>query len=119
MQLAELIRTLEAWAPPALQESYDNSGLITGHPQQEITAVLVSLDVTEAILDEAIEQGCNVIVSHHPIVFSGLKKLTGKTAVERIVVKAIRHGIALYAIHTNLDNVAHGVNSTIAGFLRP
>lgn len=114
MQLNALIRALETWAPTALQESYDNSGLITGHPEQEIKGVLVSLDVTEAILDEANAKGCNVIVSHHPIVFSGLKRLTGKTAVERIVIRAIREGIALYAIHTNLDNVAHGVNHAIA-----
>ncbi|MFM9056237.1 MAG: Nif3-like dinuclear metal center hexameric protein [Bacteroidota bacterium] len=114
MQLNALIRALETWAPTALQESYDNSGLITGHPEQEITGVLVSLDVTEAILDEANARGCNVIVSHHPIVFSGLKRLTGKTAVERIIIRSIREGIALYAIHTNLDNVAHGVNQAIA-----
>ncbi|MFM9008356.1 MAG: Nif3-like dinuclear metal center hexameric protein, partial [Bacteroidota bacterium] len=117
MQLNALIRALETWAPTALQESYDNSGLITGHPEQEITGVLVSLDVTEAILDEAKARGCNVIVSHHPIVFSGLKRLTGKTAVERIIIRAIREGIALYAIHTNLDNVAHGVNQAIAARL--
>lgn len=117
MQLNALIRALETWAPTALQESYDNSGLLTGHPELEITGVLVSLDVTEAILDEAKTRGCNVIVSHHPIVFSGLKRLTGKTAVERIIIRAIREGIALYAIHTNLDNVAHGVNQAIAARL--
>jgi dinuclear metal center YbgI/SA1388 family protein len=114
MQLNALIRALESWAPTALQESYDNSGLITGHPEQEVTGVLISLDVTEAILDEAKAKGCNVIVSHHPIVFSGLKRLTGKTEVERIIIRSIREGIALYAIHTNLDNVAHGVNHAIA-----
>ena len=114
-QLRQLIRHLEQVAPPVYQESYDNAGLITGNPDQEVTGVLVCLDSTEAVIREAAAEGCNVVVAHHPIIFKGLKRLTGQTYVERTVIEAIRHGIAVYAIHTNLDNVYHqGVNSRIA-----
>lgn len=113
--IKELIRTLEEIAPPRYQESYDNAGLITGSPDWEITGVITCLDSTEAVVEEAIERGCNLIVAHHPIIFRGLKKLTGRTYVERTVIKAIRHDIAIYAIHTNLDNVYHqGVNTRFA-----
>jgi dinuclear metal center YbgI/SA1388 family protein len=106
---------LEAVAPPHLQESYDNAGLIVGDPATEVTGVLCCLDSTEAIIDEAISKGCNLVIAHHPIVFRGLKRLNGTTYIERTVIRAIRHGIAIYAIHTNLDNVFHqGVNSKIA-----
>jgi dinuclear metal center YbgI/SA1388 family protein len=114
MLLKEIITALEEFAPPALQESYDNSGLLVGNPGQTISGVLFCLDSTEAIVDEAISKGCNLIVAHHPIIFSGLKKITGKNYIERTVIKAIRHEIAIYAIHTNLDNVKHGVNRKIA-----
>jgi dinuclear metal center YbgI/SA1388 family protein len=113
-QLRELTNYLEILAPAAYQESYDNSGLLVGDPTAEITGVLVSLDATEAVIDEALAKSCNVVVSHHPIVFRGLKKLTGRTYVERTVVKAIKNDVALYAIHTNLDNVVGGVNFMIA-----
>ncbi len=113
MKLKELISFLETIAPLAYQEDYDNSGLIVGHPEQEVNAALISLDCTEAVVDEAIDLGISVIISHHPIVFRGLKKLNGKTYVERVVMKAIKHDIALYAIHTNLDNVQQGVNQRI------
>lgn len=113
-QIRDLMAYLEAMAPLAYQESYDNAGLIVGDPSTEITGVLVTLDATEAVVDEAIAKGCNVVVAHHPIVFKGLKKLNGKTYVERAVIKAIKHDIALYAAHTNLDNVVGGVNFTIA-----
>ncbi|GAB3959840.1 Nif3-like dinuclear metal center hexameric protein [Spirosoma harenae] len=113
-QIRQLTTYLEAFAPLAYQESYDNAGLLVGDPTTEITGVLVSLDATEAVVDEAIAKGCNVIVAHHPIVFKGLKKLNGKTYVERTVIKAIKHDIAIYATHTNLDNVAGGVNFKIA-----
>lgn len=114
MKLRELTAHLESIAPLALQESYDNSGLLVGDPEQEITQGLIALDCTEEVLDEAISLGCDVVITHHPIVFKGLKKFTGGTYVERVIIKAIRHGIALYAIHTNLDNVTGGVNSRIA-----
>ncbi len=104
---------LESMAPLSLQESYDNAGLLTGNHQQTVTGILVSLDATEAIIDEAIQKGCNMVVAHHPIIFGGLKKLNGKNYVERTVIKAIKNDIAIYAIHTNLDNVHTGVNRKI------
>jgi len=113
MKLSELTNFLEGLAPLAYQEDYDNSGLIVGHPEQEVNQALISLDCTEAVVDEAIAKNCQVIISHHPIVFKGLKKFNGKTYVERVVEKAIRHQIALYAIHTNLDSVTDGVNARI------
>jgi dinuclear metal center YbgI/SA1388 family protein len=113
-QIRDLTAYLEALAPLAYQESYDNSGLLVGDPTAQIKGVLVTLDATEAVVDEAIAKGCNIVVAHHPIVFKGLKKLTGKTYVERTVIKAIKNDIALYAAHTNLDNVAGGVNFKIA-----
>lgn len=105
---------LESLAPLAYQESYDNSGLLTGDPAQEVTGILITLDCTEAVVDEAIERGCNLIVAHHPIIFRGLKKLTGSNYVERTVIKAIRAAIGIYAIHTNLDNISNGVSRKIA-----
>lgn len=114
MRLAILIKYLEEFAPLNYQEDYDNSGLLIGNADQDIYGALVALDCTEAIVDEAIAQGCNLIITHHPIVFKGLKKLTGKNYVERVVLKAIRHNIALYAIHTNLDHVKYGVNGVIS-----
>jgi len=113
MKLSILTSYLESLAPLAYQEDYDNSGLIVGHPDQDVSQALISLDCTEAIVDEALATGCQVIISHHPIVFRGLKKLNGKTYVERVVEKAIRNHIAIYAIHTNLDNVMNGVNERI------
>ncbi|WP_040006440.1 Nif3-like dinuclear metal center hexameric protein [Fibrisoma limi] len=114
VQVRSLARYLEAFAPLAYQESYDNAGLIVGDPDMEITGVLVALDATETVIDEAIAKGCNVVVAHHPIIFKGLKKLNGKNYVERTVIKAIRNDVAIYAAHTNLDNVAGGVNFKIA-----
>src|SRR6195952_2893533 len=113
MKLAELTSYLESLAPLSYQEDYDNSGLIVGKPDMEIQQALVSLNCTEAIVDEAIAKGCQVIISHHPIVFRGLKKFNGKTYIERVVEKAIRNHVAIYAIHTNLDNVISGVNERI------
>jgi len=112
--IREVVSYLEQLAPPAYQESYDNARLITGNPQEIVKGILCSLDATEAVVDEAISLGCNMIVAHHPIVFKGLKSLTGKNYVERTVLKAIKNDIAIYAIHTNLDHVAHGVNKKIA-----
>jgi dinuclear metal center YbgI/SA1388 family protein len=114
MQIKEIIEDLEAWAPPILQENYDNAGLIIGNQGAELSGVLVTLDVTEEVVEEAINKKCNLIVAHHPIIFKGLKRITGKNYVERTVIKAIKNDIAIYAIHTNLDNVKHGVNAKIA-----
>ncbi|MCO6490270.1 MAG: Nif3-like dinuclear metal center hexameric protein [Phaeodactylibacter sp.] len=117
-KIREVAAYLESIAPPVYQESYDNAGLIVGDPNAEVRGVLFCLDSTEAIIEEAIRKQCNLVIAHHPIVFRGLKRLTGRNYVERVVMQAIRHGIAIYAIHTNLDNVYfQGVNSRIAGRL--
>ena len=113
MKLAEITNYLESIAPLNYQEDYDNSGLIVGNINDEITSALVALDCTEQIVDEAIDKQCNLIITHHPIVFKGLKKFNGKTYVERVVLKAIKNNIALYAIHTNLDHVMEGVSGEI------
>lgn len=113
MKIREIINYLEKLAPPSLQEPYDNVGLLTGDANAACTGVICSLDCTEQVVEEAIQKKCNLIVAHHPIVFSGLKKITGKTYVERTVIKAIKNDIAIYAIHTNLDNVIRGVNGII------
>jgi dinuclear metal center YbgI/SA1388 family protein len=118
MYIADITSILEAIAPPHLQESYDNSGLIVGRPDTEVTGILFSLDATPEVIEEAIAKGCNLVVSHHPIVFRGLKRFNEANYVERSVMAAIRHGVALYAIHTNLDNVLYkGVNTKIAEHL--
>ncbi len=114
MKVNDVTSALESLAPRAYQESYDNAGLITGSGQTELTGVLICLDSTEKVIDEAIEKNCNMVVAHHPIVFKGLKTFTGKNYVERVIIKALKHDIAIYAIHTNLDNVRQGVNEEIA-----
>ena len=114
MQVKEIVAFLENIAPLSLQEPYDNCGLITGSPNTDCTGVLCTLDATEAVILEAVAKGCNVVVAHHPIVFSGLKKLSGSTYVEKALIAAIKHDIAIYAIHTNLDNIITGVNGKIA-----
>lgn len=109
---------LDGIAPFGLQESYDNAGILVGDPRSEVKGVMMCLDSTEAIIDEAIDKGCNLVIAHHPIIFSGLKRLTGANYIQRTVIKAIKHDIALIAIHTNLDNVlANGVNEMIANKL--
>ncbi|MBB6610296.1 Nif3-like dinuclear metal center hexameric protein [Pontibacter sp. Tf4] len=113
-QIKDIVQVLEQYAPPAYQESYDNAGLQTGNPTDEVTGVLIALDCTEAVLDEALEKGCNMVVVHHPVIFKGVKSLTGKSYVERTIIKAIQNNIAIYASHTNLDSVHNGVNAKIA-----
>lgn len=117
MTISSILSVLEKMAPLFLQEEYDNAGLITGDKSHECTSVLVCLDATEAVVDEAIAMNCNLIVAHHPIVFRGLKKFSGNSYVERAIVKAVKNDIAIYAIHTNLDNVNTGVNGRIADML--
>ena len=113
-KIAEVIHYLEQIAPLNLQEGYDNAGLIVGDYQQEITKAVVCLDSTEAVIDEAIQQGANLVIAHHPIIFGGLRKITGANYIEKTIIKAIKNDIAIYAIHTNLDNVhANGVNEKI------
>ncbi len=114
MLIQDIISEIEKFAPPAYQESYDNSGLLVGNKETKVTGVLLSLDCIESIIDEAISLKCNLIIAHHPIIFGGLKRLNGNNYVERTVIKAIQNNIAIYACHTNLDNVKHGVNAKIA-----
>ena len=113
-QIKDITRELEKLAPLSYQESYDNAGLLVGNAETEITGVLVTLDVTEEVVEEARNKNCNLIVTHHPIIFKGLKRLNGNNYVERTVIKAIKHDIAIYATHTNLDHVMKGVNWKIA-----
>jgi len=114
MKVRDIVQAIEAFAPVAFQESYDNSGLQVGDMNAEVKGCLLTLDVTEEIVKEAMERGCNMIVAHHPVIFSGLKRLTGANYVERTLIKAIKNDIAIYAMHTNLDNVLGGVNSKMA-----
>ncbi|WP_066831175.1 Nif3-like dinuclear metal center hexameric protein [Rufibacter ruber] len=112
-KIKEVVQVLEQYAPPAYQESYDNASLQVGDPETKVTGVLVTLDCTLEVVQEAIERGCNVIVAHHPVIFKPLKSLTGKTPVERILLKALQHQIAIFACHTNLDHVHNGVNARL------
>jgi dinuclear metal center YbgI/SA1388 family protein len=114
MKIKEITQSLETFAPASLQESYDNAGLIVGDEETECSGIITSLDVTENVVKEAVKKNCNLIVAHHPIIFKGIKKLNGKNYVERTVISAIKNDVAIYAIHTNLDNVAEGVNKMIA-----
>lgn len=113
-QIKEITQALEKWAPLPYQESYDNAGLLVGSLSTDVSGVLISLDVTEEVVEEAIQRGCNLIVAHHPIVFEGLKRFNGNNYVERTVIKAIQNNVAIYATHTNLDHVSTGVNKMIA-----
>jgi dinuclear metal center YbgI/SA1388 family protein len=117
MKLNEFVRWLEARAPLALQESWDNCGLLVGDRDQEVTGVLCCLDADETVITEAVRRGCNVVLSHHPLVFKGLKRLTGSNAVERSVALAIKQGVALYAGHTNWDQIHGGVSFSLANRL--
>jgi len=114
IRIKDIISWLETIAPVSYQEPYDNAGLIVGDPSEAVKGVLISLDVTEDVVEEALTTSCNLIVAHHPIIFKGLKKLTGSNHVERTVIKAIKANIAIYAIHTNLDSVLQGVNAEIS-----
>ncbi len=118
LKIRDIITFLETIAPQGNQESYDNCGLLTGNEDWTVTGILTTLDCTENVIDEAIDRKCNLIISHHPIIFKGLKKITGQNYVERTVIKSIKNDVAIYAIHTNLDNVYKGVNGKIAEKLR-
>jgi dinuclear metal center YbgI/SA1388 family protein len=117
MKINDIISFLESQAHPSLQEQYDNAGLITGNAAWECTGIICSLDATEEVVKEAMEKKCNLIVAHHPIIFGGLKKINGKNYVEKTVITAIKNDIAVYAVHTNLDNVLHGVSGKMAAML--
>ncbi len=114
MKIKEVIGALERFAPLPLQDGFDNAGLQIGLTEAEATGALLCLDVTEAVVDEAVTLGYNLIVSHHPLIFKGYKSITGRDYVERCILKAIRNDIAIYSAHTNLDNAPGGVNFKIA-----
>lgn len=113
MKIKDITSILEEFAPLAYQESYDNAGLIVGNPDKEIYSALLCVDVTDEIITEAIKKGVQLVISHHPLIFGGLKRLNGKNMVERCVMKAIKNDLALYACHTNIDSVIGGVNAKI------
>ena len=113
-KIKDIVQHLERIAPLAYQESYDNAGLLVGDSTVDVNSILITLDVTEEVVDEAISKNCELIVAHHPIIFKSLKKLTGSNYVERTVIKAIKNDIAIYASHTNLDHIKNGVNAKIA-----
>lgn len=115
--ISEIIQLIESIAPLSLQESYDNAGLQTGNASATVESVLITLDVTEEVIDEAIAKGASLIIAHHPVIFGGIKKLTGKNPVERIIIKAIQNNIAIYAAHTNIDSIVGGVNTKIADLI--
>lgn len=114
MKLKEISKCIEEQAPLSFQEPYDNSGLLLGSNDKNINSALITVDITEDVIYEAIQKKCNLIISHHPLIFSGLKRLSGNTFVERILLKAIKNDIAIYSVHTNIDNVINGVNSVLA-----
>ncbi len=117
IQLKEITSYLESLAPLSFQESYDNSGLQVGDRDMEVNGILITLDVTEEVMEEAERLGFNLVISHHPVIFGGLKSITGRSAAERIVRQAIEKEIAIYSGHTNFDAIAGGVNSAMANRL--
>ncbi len=117
MKIKEITDQIEAFAPLSLQESYDNAGLVVGRPDDEVHGVLLAVDVTEEVLGEAERTGCDLVVTHHPIIFHALKRFNSASHVERCVERAIRRGIALYACHTNLDSAPGGMSWRLAGML--
>ena len=117
MKVREIAAAIESFAPLSLQESYDNAGLIVGRPDDEVHKALLAVDVTEEVLQEAVEEGCDMIITHHPIVFHPLKRFNSATYVERCVEEAIRRGIVLYAAHTNLDSTPDGMSWRVGQML--
>lgn len=117
MKIGELLTAIESFAAPELQEDYDNAGLITGKRDWNCSGILCALDVTVDVVKEALACNCNLIVAHHPIVFRGLKRVNGSNYVEEVIIEAIKGDVAIYAAHTNLDNVLPGVNNTLAAKL--
>ena len=114
MKVTDITEILENWAPPPIAESYDNVGLLVGNPQMEVSGVIINLDMTEEVVIEAKKKGANLIIAHHPIWFMPRKRINGEDYVSRTIIQAIKNDIALYACHTNLDNIRTGVNHKIA-----
>ncbi|MDE6276929.1 MAG: Nif3-like dinuclear metal center hexameric protein [Muribaculaceae bacterium] len=117
MRIRAVLSVIEAFAPPSLQEMWDNTGLQVGDAREECTGVLVCLDATEAVIREAAERGCNLVVSHHPLIFKGLKRLTGGSTTERAVAEAVRLGVSVYSTHTALDSTVGGISYAMAEML--
>lgn len=117
MKIKDITSVIESFAPLSLQESYDNSGLVVGNLEDEVHSALLAVDVTEEVLAEAVREGCDIIITHHPIIFHPLKRLNGNDRVERCVMSAIRHGIALYACHTNLDSAPNGMSWRVGSMI--
>ncbi len=117
VKIKDIANALEMFAPLPLQDDFDNAGLQIGLPEAEVAGVLLCLDVTEAIVDEAIASGCNLIVSHHPVIFRPLKRITGKNYIERLIIKSLANGVAIYSAHTNIDNAPQGINRRLAQML--
>ena len=117
MRIREILDTINAFAPLNLQESWDNSGVQVGDTSEECTGVLLCVDATETIIDEAWQRGCNLVVAHHPLLFRGLKQIVGKSVVERTVLKAIREGITVFSAHTSLDSTRGGISWEMARML--
>jgi len=117
MTIREIKQVLEHYAPLELQEEYDNSGLLIGNPEMEISKVLVAVDITEEVLEEALQNDCNLVISHHPLIFKGLKRIAEEDSIQRLTVKAIRNQIAVYSMHTNLDNSFNGLNAWVCDLL--
>ena len=117
MKVKDIIAVIEEFAPLSIQEGWDNSGLCVGSPEDEVSSVLIALDCTETLVDEAIACGADMIVTHHPLIFSGLKKISPEDQVGAAVIKAIRHGISIYAAHTSADKVIAGVSGAMAAKL--
>lgn len=114
LYVRDILSILENFAPLSLQESYDNAGLICGNPEAEIHSVLLSTDITEEVIDEAVQGGHDLLISHHPLTIQGLKNLRPDSYVKRCLIKAIRHNLNIYSAHTNLDAVLHGVSGRMA-----
>lgn len=114
IRVKDICETIEAFAPLNFQEPDDNAGLLVGNPETSLTGVLVCLDVTEAVIDEALATGCNMIVSHHPLLYKAVRHVVGAGRVERCLIKAIKHDLAIYASHTNIDSVIEGVSGKLA-----
>lgn len=117
MLIADIIAYLDSQMHPEFQEDYDNAGFLLGDPSRECSGALVALDLTDAVVDEAIEKGTNLIVTHHPFIFGGVKRITPKNAVGRLIIKLIKNDLSVYAAHTNLDNLKEGVNGILAQVL--
>ena len=118
MKIKELTEFLENFAPIYLQEEYDNCGLTVGAEDEKIKNILICVDVTLEVIEEAKKNNCNLIISHHPVIFETIKKINTKSLTDKIIFEAIKHNIALYALHTNLDNILNGVNSIICEKLK-